>query len=281
MDPTHTAGEPQSDPTAAAAAIADGTTQPQSAPTTPPAGAGTSDAGFETPFNINDVPEAHRPYVEAYQKQLQGAFTRKTQEIAAERARYEQANGFYERLNAEDESERDAAIRELLKANGWDTGDEPEPQYEDTTEQPGYPPTEDPRITELQARLDARDQADQAQATEQYFERVRDTYNSAVDEWAGRNGYAAKDGSAELPEHIAVTLQGIVRGLPPVVGEDGREYPDMATAITYLDANQAAYLTSKDVPAPNVGAVTAQPGFNPRSDKERLAKSLEIAGRHF
>src|SRR5262245_17138397 len=112
-------GEPHTDPAAAAAAIAGGTTQPPEAPATPPATTGTSDA-FETPFNLNDVPEEVREYVDRYNKQLQGAYTRKTQELAEQRKALEPNNALLSRLQSDDETTRDAAVREALKLGRWE-----------------------------------------------------------------------------------------------------------------------------------------------------------------
>ena len=46
-------------------------------------------------FSLNDVPEEHRPFVEQAYKQLQGDYTRKTQELATQRR-------FFENLTNED-----------------------------------------------------------------------------------------------------------------------------------------------------------------------------------
>lgn len=76
---------------------------------------GTSqNEGFQAPFNINDIEDQQvREHVERYQKQLQGAYTKKTQENARERDEYLRAQRdaeAWQRVQSDP-----AAQQELLK----------------------------------------------------------------------------------------------------------------------------------------------------------------------
>jgi hypothetical protein len=277
-DPTQIQGEP--------AATEPGTTPAPSSTTTPPP-SGTSDAPqFEAPFNINDVPAEYREHVERYTKQVHGAFTRKTMELAQQRQAAEQAVAFYDRFHADDEAARDAAVTEYLKANGWDLGEEEETSPAETTD---APPAHDPellaRIERAEQQLQARDEADQRAAHEAYLEDFQGRYESGVDQWAKANGYESGD---KLPDYLKTQIAGYVRGVPavnaqgqPVTGEFEARYPNMDAALALLDADRAAYLASKDVPTPNTKAVTAtQHRPAPTTDQERRARALEVAGRH-
>jgi hypothetical protein len=223
-----------------------------------------------------------RPHVEAYNRQLQGAFTRKTQEMAEWRKSLAPAEDLYQRLYSDDESTRDAAVRDALRAGGWDDLTAEQQQAVVEEYQDHVAPQADPyllsRVEAAEQRLAARDQADAEREEEVYFAEFAQRYESAVDGWAKRNGYSEEN---PLPDYLRNQIAGYARGVAPVE-EDGRAFADMDTALQLLDADRAGYLTSKDPGfAPNVAAVSAEPARHvPKTEAERLALANAIAARH-
>lgn len=115
-----------------------------------------SEAQFEAPFNIHDVPEEVRPHVERYQRQLQGAYTKKTQSLAEQRAQFDQAQQaaqYMAALHSDPDVQRQEFQR-LAQSLGYEI-EEPEEAYVDPTDH-------------LNQRLSAVEQTfEQAQAAQQ------------------------------------------------------------------------------------------------------------------
>jgi hypothetical protein len=81
----------------------------------------------DAPFNINDIADEQvRAEVERYQKQVQADYTRKTQELASQRAEYEQAQQFIQGLQT-DPATRQALFAELAAEHGYTLSDDEEP----------------------------------------------------------------------------------------------------------------------------------------------------------
>lgn len=94
----------------------------------------TGTSQFEAPFNINDVDESYRGDVERYVKQTQGAFTKKTQELATERQQYQQAVDFVTRLQSDPEFQAQQ-FRQLGGALGYEIQDPAPVEFADPVEE--------------------------------------------------------------------------------------------------------------------------------------------------
>lgn len=255
-------------------------------PTTAPAESGTSDPtpaepAFETPFNINEVDEAYREHVERYNRQLQGAYTRKTQELAQQRSSLADTIALHEALANDDT--RDEAIRNLLSQHGWEVGDDdpdPDPAPAHAADPAGdpAPPSADDDVRARLAAIEADRQAER-EAAEQ---RARDEYASAVADAVneGIEAYRTAEKLEKVSEETRTAIVAIARSLQPLDGG----MPDMESAIAIHQANLAAdrqrYIASKDVPTPELSGVAGKAAFNPRNDAERLAKANAVAARH-
>lgn len=238
-------------------------------------GAGEEEA-FEAPFNLAEVDEAYREHVERYVKQVQGAYTRKTQELAARRAAVEQVEQFL--ASVDNEETRDRAIELFLSQLGYDVqlGDDGEVEEEvapDGTEDESYDEYA-ARIAALEQRIASREEfeAQQSQAASQ----------AAVMEWvdATLDWYAGSQGLEALPDADREAIITIGRTLP--FTEDGM--PDVHGAIAQYEAHKArliqSYVDSKKAPDLDTSGFSASEKPNLSADKDRLALANQIAARH-
>lgn len=217
-----------------------------------------------------------RAQVELYAKQLQGDYTRKTQELAAQRREAQQAIDLMTRL--QDEESRDQAFGELLESLGMELADD-EPDTPDTgtgLQEGGDDPTTR-RLAELEARLAAREAAEQqaaeAQARAQREGQVLEHVDQALD------GYAEQQGVEELDPRQRRAILAFAAASAP----DEHGMPDMQGAIAEYEAMVAGavqhYLASKQVATPDASGSSGQPNVDLRDEKSRLAMANAIAER--
>ena len=202
---------------------------------------------------------------------VQGAYTRKTQELAAQRAEIQSLVDLRGALGSEDEAARELALADFLAEHGYalETDLEPGEPAGGTA-----PPDE---LAELRSRLDARDEAE-ATAREDNAQRDQlrsqvEHAESALTELEGRIG--------ELPEASKSSIVGIAASLART--ENG--LPDMGAAIEIWEADRAAaveaYVRSKQAePAPDLSGSSGAPlSSQPKTRAERLAKASQVAER--
>lgn len=218
-------------------------------------------------FTLADVDEAYRPDVERYVKQAQGAFTRKTQELARERAEARDALEFQARLS--DEQTREEALRELL--NRYDL----ELEFEDEGgEEPGQDNGAAP--SEFDRRLAAVEQRERQRETDGYAQRVQSRLGADLAAWAQERGMT------EAPEQVVNHVLANLQSMAPL--DDGM--PDTRSALELYEADEAriidAYVKSKrQNPRMDTSGTSQTTGHVDLSDRAaRLKKAAEIAGRH-
>lgn len=115
---------------------------------------GTSEEQFEAPFNIDEASEEIRGELDRRLKEMQGAFTKKTQGLAETRTQYEQrlqAAQAWETLQSDPEAQQQY-FRHLAVEQGYQL---PEDDDTDPVEQLRA------RLDAQEARLTAREQAQQ------------------------------------------------------------------------------------------------------------------------
>lgn len=221
-------------------------------------------------FKLADVDEAYRPDVERYVKQAQGAFTRKTQELARERQQARDALDFQARL--EDDQTREEALRELLNRYDLDLELEDDGGYEPDAGSNGAGETE----AELVRRLAAIEARESQREADGYAQRVQTRLAADLNEWAqGR-------GMEEAPEHVVNQVLANLQNMAPL--DDGM--PDTRGALELYEAEEARviehYLKGKrSVPRVDTSGTSQTTSHVDLSDRSaRLRKAAEIAGRH-
>ncbi len=221
-------------------------------------------------FKLADVDEAYRPDVERYVKQAQGAFTRKTQELASQRAEAREALEFQARLA--DEGTREEALRELL--NRYDL----ELEFEEPAA-----PEPDPAVnggaetqSELEQRVAAFEQREHQREVDGYARAVQTRLAADLGQWAEARGLA------EAPEHVVNQVLSNLQSIAPL--DDGM--PDTQAALELYEAEEARiidhYLKSKrQAPRMDTSGTSQTTSHVDLSDRAaRLKKAAEIAGRH-
>lgn len=244
----------------------------------------TDGPAFEAPFRLEDVDESYREHVARYVKQVQGAFTTKTQELAAQRQQVAPLADLQARLEAEDT--RPAALRELAEQFGIELEfEDDEPVSEPVVFNP-EDFADDPvaqELARLRDQLAAREARDAETAAERqrqaYVDSFRESYDAGLNQYAKTQDLAGAD---KLPAHDVQAINGYLSQLAPL--ENGM--PDMEGAISLHEAAKAAtleaYLATKrpgGIPVVADG-VTGTPAFDPRDPKARLQRANAIAGRH-
>lgn len=234
----------------------------------------TSETELDAPFRLDDVDESYRSDVERYAKQLQGAYTRKTQELADQRRELEGLQQLREKLYSEDTDQREQALQGLLDELGYELDKD-----DDTTDQPtdGYI---DP-VDELRQRLDAREQAEaEARAEAEQLAAIEAQVSAAT---AAITAYETDNGDlSETAKTAIVTYAG---SLPRT--DDG--LPDMESAIKLWESDRAEavenYLNSKrnveSAPDLNGSTGTEQVNLSDRATRLRMAEAAaERAAAH-
>lgn len=233
-------------------------------------GADEVDLGLN--FRLEDVPEEYREHVSRYTKQVQGAYTRKTQELAEQRKTLTPLSEL--QANLEDDTKRDAALRELLTRYGWEVEGAEAVDDEDDVDEDEDDNGDEPQ-SDLEARL-ARIEAREAEERAGKFqERVTAHVESAL------TAYADAEGLEVIPDGVKAGIAAQLRGLDPT--PEG--LPDMERAIALYEEQRqlavAQYLESKRGTDMDLSGVSsAKPTFDPRDPKARRARADAIAGRH-
>lgn len=171
---------------------------------------GGEEESFTDSYNPSELPENVRPHVEAAYKQLQGAYTQKTQSLAAERREAEQAQRLIESL--QDPQIAPAALaqlgydeRKLLELYGYQVGDdEPDDDFDEEFR--------DPRVDALLA--DRQAETRQGEVT-RYVE-------SEIEALAKKRG-------SEISDDEQAALDFIGQGL------SGKDVPDVQAADKFLE----------------------------------------------
>lgn len=247
-----------------------------------------ADQGADLPFNIADVPDGVREHVERYNKQLQGAFTQKTQELSQLRQPIESTLQLLERANGEDPADRIAALNELLDPYGIEIPDDEE--FEEVTPPavteatPGTPTMELP--PELKQGLDfllTREQQRQAQEATDQQQAFKTSVSKSVEDAV--TGFAKKAGYPDdvaVPQHVRDGIIDRAIALPKL--SDGM--PDMAGAIAAYEAAEAAivqaYVQKKGLnpPTPDLSGSAGRAQVDLSDPKQRLAAAEAVAARH-
>lgn len=142
-------------------------------------GTSTEDADYQSPVNLEDVPEQYREYVANYEKQFKSDYTRKTQQLAEERKKYEDAEDALALYNALDDPEQH---RELVKhwvdQLGYTLPDpDPEEEVADTELEEGEAQFRDPRVDEL---LEKQAQAEQDRQYQEHYTAITEFFDDEV-----------------------------------------------------------------------------------------------------
>lgn len=231
-----------------------------------------------TKFNLAEVPEEYREHVEQAYKQLQGDYTRKTQETAEFRKNAEAAMSLADALRT---PEGQAQIfRELAELQGYqiDDGDLPEAEDDDAfTDELGEDAPDWARALyeqnrELQEWKNSRETAEQ-QAAEQYAQQQQEaawdqSINSQLEQ-------INKDLPEPLSEGYADAVVSHALALPP----DQNGMPDLRKAYEALEAEykrrEQAWAASKDAPHVATGGESASQVPSLDDDDERVKYMVE------
>jgi hypothetical protein len=254
---------------------------------------------LETPFRLEDIDdEAVREHVRRYTVQVQGAYTRKTQELARERDTLTPYRTLQERLESTDDAVRDEAVREVLRKAEWDFDDPNDlppaaagaPEATPTSTEPATPSQADTELAQRLAALETEQRQAKAEADEQRREKYLQEFQTRVN--TGLDGHYAelkldpeKDKAAVERERQAIvaylgTLEPLEGDMPDIEGAITLRKADVA-ALT--QAASTAYRESKDVPAVNTDGASGSPANTERRNDggaSRRQKALEVAGRH-
>jgi hypothetical protein len=253
------------------APVADGTSGTQDEP------------GVLESFRLEDIEDPDmRGHVERYVKQVQGDYTRKTQEVARARHEAQQAIALAEQLqNPETRLQAlDALGLEIVSDDDEITDGAPPADLE------GLDPS-DPVHAELLAMRQWREQQEataqqreQAAAQAQQEAQVLAHVDDALDTYAESIG-KAEDG---LPDHTRRRIIAMAATAP----RQPNGLPDMDVAVAEYEAIRAeavqdhlAKLRGGDAPTvtPDLSGSSGQPQFTLRDDKDRLAAMNAVAER--
>lgn len=222
---------------------------------------------LDAPFNLEDVDETYRSDVERYAKQLQGAYTRKTQTLADQKREVQALEELKGNLYSDDPERREEALGKLLGDLGYEFAgqDNEEVAVDDDI-------YVDP-VDELRSRLDARDAADaSAQADAQSAAEVQRQVAFA------ESALAKLEETETLSETAKTAIVTYAGSLPRT--DDG--LPNMEGAIKLWESDRAeaveGYLrTKRDAePAPDVSGQTGTTQIN-LSDRASRLKAAEAA----
>lgn len=226
--------------------------------------------GIEIPFNINDVPEDYRSHVEAYVKQTQGAFTKKTQGLAEQRKQYEAAQAdaaFLQSLRSDPEVQQ-AVLRELAEAHGYDM-DDVEDEFEDDQDGATEGANHDPRLDELLAERDAEKQSAEWESFVSGVESHCETELAAL---ASEEGRDLSDSEKDMIVSYALSL--------PMDGQNRPPVKEAFAALRKLEAEwQTRWIESKRSPQVNSGTQGSEQfdALDKQSRLDRMAAIVEGA----
>jgi len=233
---------------------------------------------LEAPFDINEVPQEVREHVEKYNRQLQGEFTRKTQELAESR-KGEPVDVASELLSELEEDARLEALNALADRLGFEPADEgedaeePESEATDTPEIEGIPPEAAELIKSLQTKVDELESGFKGEQEQKTQAAIRD---HIVD---GLDAYAAKLDVEQLPQPFVRQIMVLALNGPR---KDGM--PDMDKAISaWEEAEQEVidfHKASKQVDEPDLTGSSGVADFEYADRAQRLARAEAVASRH-
>lgn len=221
---------------------------------------------LDAPFSLEDVDESYRSDVERYAKQLQGAYTRKTQALAEQRQEVESLAELRGELYSDDPEQRERALSRLLDDLGYEIGKDNEQTGEE------YDEYVDP-VDALTARLDAKE-AEEANRQQEATE----IQALQAQVGAAESALAAYEETNPLSETSRTAIVTFAGALPRL--DDG--LPDMASAIALWESDRAeaveGYLKSKRdaEPAPDLSGSTGTNQVN-LSDRAQRLQAAEAA----
>lgn len=266
------------------------TTEPDAPETTDEESAdGTSDeeAPEESEDSFTDVDLESLPEeVQNRYRQMQADYTRKTQELAEQRAELETQTAFVADLVAGEPTEeqvelQEAVFKALAERLGYDVeGDEDEgedAEGADGTDGDEAPEFRDPRVDELLAEREAERQRQAQQEQEALIDATEEKIEDGLKELAKADGFDLSDEELDL-------LFDKVLALPPLEGEEGPE-PDVKGAYEHLKkvlaVNQQRWIDSKRnaATAPEGGSPAGEPVdlMDPLQRQQQLARSAAAA----
>ena len=239
----------------------------------PPSDGTSASEGEKTPDYFEDHfdPESLEAPLRKRYQEMQSAWTRKTQELAEQRKQAESAMALISDLQSEDPETKKHAVRWIAENFGEDAvlqalGIEVDDDGTDEDEQDKQPEFRDPRVDEILAEKQAREQQEALDALEEQID-------TRISELAKQAGY-------ELDEDEVDLIWDKVLALPP--GEDGSPKVDEAfSKVTGLRQKFAPKEKPK-APSPPPNGTSGTPASVPLNDpKARRAYALEAANRAF
>jgi len=231
---------------------------------------GTSEdtEGFEAP-DFTDIPEEYRGRISEIEREFKSQYTKKTQELAEERKQYEAAKeqiAFVESLQNDPDVQK-ALLKELAALQGYEFPEdenEVEPQQEEEA-------FEDPRLTELLARLEEQETME---AHEHYLNQIQTRIENDLSSLEEEHGRKFSDDEKDVIVNYALAA-----------ADDEQESPDIAGAFERLAGIEAGwkkrYIETKKAPyvaGGTSGSEAESYDFNNRS--ERLAHMTAVAQAH-
>lgn len=239
----------------------------ESAPDTGTSAEPTSEAPdyFEDNFDPSTLPEDLLP---AY-KQMQGAFTQKTQSLAEQRKEAEAATQWLQALTSDNPQVQAHALEQLgLELDLEDEADEFADEFDDEESDDDY--FRDPRLDQLLEELEAAEQEEQR---EQQVAQALDFIDSRIDELA-----KSKNVTLTEDEKDAAFLWAVHSADS---SPDGSFDVDAAfnRVVALRDAAVKSYRkTKQDAPAPPPTGTSGVPQV-PTSDADTLKRMEEVAAR--
>jgi hypothetical protein len=232
---------------------------------------GTSDEGFDSPVDLNAVPEEYREHVSQIEKQFKSAYTRKTQELAEQRKTYEAAQeqlSFIEQLQNDPETQL-ALLRQLAEVHGYDIeGDDDEGEADatlgsDSEEEFDF---RDPRVDALLAEREA---AQQQAEWDAYVAGVEEYIESQFESLAKEAGRELSDEEKDLVVSYAVSMD-----------LDGQGRPQIGKAFEQLRRIEAGWQTrwieSKKAPHVSGDGVPGSERVDLSKSDKRVNRMMQI-----
>lgn len=271
------------------------TPDPQDDPTVVPdpiAGAadqGHPDAELALPFKLEDIGddftltgEEARQFLVTRQAQMQAGLTRKSQELAAERAAVASLAELNTALDSDDPEVWRPAMAELLARKQYVL-----PEDDETPDPDPDPEPDDPRdatIAELKAWKDQQEQAALTAAQQREESDAKATFDQHVVTEMQRiseETFRQKD-VTKLPEDVvsdivmhALNAPRLANGLPDFDA-------GLAKHLAVEEARHQRYLESKQVPHVAGGGSSGVPAPTPLKDmNDRMKRADAVASRHY
>lgn len=193
-------------------------------------------------FNLAEVPEEHRPFVEQAYKQLQGDYTRKTQKLATEGRLLDSLQNEATRGEALQKlTEMVGGEQALLAALGYDVNEEGEDNPEFGYDEPDEQDPLDALRAEVEALKQARQQELSAAQEAQFMARAEQSVEQQFSTLA-EAGHSFNDVDKQALVSLAVSM------FPPLPDNT----PDVQSAFEFdqrrKDAWLEAYRESKKAP---------------------------------